>query len=122
MVRLKPGDAEALADRCRDRAIVGRLPEAVAECTESLRLTPRNAKALDSRGLAYLKMRRLDLAITDYDAALKLSPELASALYGRGEAKRIKGDAAGADRDVLAAKRIDPGISDDFARFGARDF
>jgi tetratricopeptide (TPR) repeat protein len=67
-------------------------------------------------------MRRLDLAIADYDAALKLSPQLASALYGRGEAKRIKGDAAGADADVLAAKHIDPGISGDFARFGARDF
>jgi len=77
---------------------------------------------LDSRGLAYLKMRKLDLAIADYNAALKLSPQLASALYGRGEAKRIKGDAAGADADVMAAKRIDPGVSGDFARFGARDF
>ena len=46
-------------------------------------------------------------------------PGQASALYGRGPAKLQRGDNAGGDTDVSAAKKIQPNIGTDFTRYGA---
>jgi tetratricopeptide (TPR) repeat protein len=70
--------------------------------------------------LIYLKMGQLDAAIDDYNTALRFDPKLANALYGRGLAKLKKGDKAGSDADISAAKTIQAGIDEDFARYRAR--
>jgi hypothetical protein len=49
----------------------------------------------------------VDKAVIDLDAALHLTPQLAGSLYGRGLGKLKKGDAAGGDADIAAAKAID---------------
>jgi len=116
-ISLQPAYAGAWNNRCFDRAITGQLAAALADCNESLRLK-WEAHALDSRGLVYLKMGEFDKAIADYDAAFKSDPKLAGSLYGRGLAKRKKGDDAGADLDIAAAKALRPTIADDFARYG----
>jgi len=67
---------------------------------------------LDSRGFVYLKLGQFDNAIADYNAVLKLKPKLAISLYNRGLAKQKKGDSAGGDADIAAAKAIDPKIAD----------
>jgi hypothetical protein len=46
--------------------------------------------------------------------------DLPLALYGRGLAKRTKGEQAGADADIAAAKSIDAGIADEFAKYGVK--
>jgi hypothetical protein len=41
-----------------------------------------------------------------------------SASYGRGLAKRKKGDQAGGDADIAAARAVHAGIADEFAKYG----
>jgi len=70
--------------------------------------------------LTYLKMGQWDSAIDDYSSALRFDPKLASSLYGRGLAKLKKGDTAGGDADIAAAKAIEATIVGDFARYGVQ--
>jgi hypothetical protein len=65
-------------------------------------------------------MGQLDDAIKDYDAALKADPKIAESLYGRGIAKVRKGDAAGGNGDIAAAKALNPGIADMMDRLGVK--
>ena len=51
-----------------------------------------------------------------YDEALKLGPKRAYSLYGRGLAKLNKGDAAGGEADIAAAKAIQADIAEEFPR------
>jgi len=76
------------------------------------------AEAVGTRGLVLLKLGRLDEAIADYDAALKVYAKGPTALYGRGVAKRKKGDVAGGDADIAAAKAIKPDVADWHAKWG----
>ena len=46
------------------------------------------------------------------DAALKLNPKLAGSLYGRGVVKQKKGDSAGAEADMTAAKAIRANVAE----------
>jgi tetratricopeptide (TPR) repeat protein len=118
-IRLSPKLAAAFNSRCWARAARGRdLQKALDDCNESLRLEPDNPAVLDSRGFTNLRLGQVADAIADYDAVLKHAPKVASSLYGRGLAKRKAGDGAGGDADVAAAKAIDPGIGNEFARLG----
>jgi hypothetical protein len=65
-------------------------------------------------------MGQFDSAIEDYSSALRAAPKLASALYGRGLARLKKGDAAGGNADVAAAKRLETKIAEDFSSYGIR--
>ena len=68
----------------------------------------------DSRGFTYLKLGQWDLAIADYNSALRIDSKLPSALYGRGFAKLKKGDLAGGNADISAAKVLEPNIAGQF--------
>jgi hypothetical protein len=118
-IRLSPRDAEALNNRCWVRAIIGDLYAALQDCDASLRIRPNFADSLDSRAFVKLKMNQPQAAIVDYDAVLQLSARKASSLYGRGIAKLRTGDAGGND-DIAAAKTIEPGVADEFNRYGVR--
>jgi len=118
-IRLDPKNAEYLNERCWARAVAGReLPLAVSDCTEALRIAPNDANIMDSRGFVYLRLNRLDDAVADYDEALRRNPKQAGSLYGRGLAKLKKGDAAGGEADIAAAKAIRADIAEEFARYG----
>jgi membrane associated rhomboid family serine protease len=118
-IRLHPKKAEYLNNRCWARAIAGReLPLAVADCTEALRIARNDANIMDSRGFTYLRLSQLNDAVADYDEALKLNPKQAGSLYGRGLAKLTKGDRAGGEADIAAAKAIQADIAEEFARYG----
>jgi tetratricopeptide (TPR) repeat protein len=75
-------------NRCWDRALSGRLEDALADCDEALRLAPDDPGTLDCRGFTYLKLGRFEEAIADYDAALARNPRHPGSLYGRGLARR----------------------------------
>jgi tetratricopeptide (TPR) repeat protein len=118
-IEIDPKDADAYINRCWLRATANRdLTLAFADCDTGLRLAPNDANGLDSRAFLYLRLGRLDEAIADYDAALKTNPRLASSLYGRGLAKQKKGDQAGGDTDVAAARAIQADIADQYAKYG----
>jgi tetratricopeptide (TPR) repeat protein len=119
-IRISPNDADAYNLRCRARAFLNRdLAAALADCNASLRLVPQNnIGALTARGLVHQRLGRLDEAIADYDAALKVYPGFPFALYGRGLTKLRKGDRAGGDADIAAAKAIFADIAKEFAKYG----
>jgi tetratricopeptide (TPR) repeat protein len=119
VIRLSPGDPEALNNRCWARAIVGDLDNALKDCNQALQLRPRYGDAFDSRGFVNLKIGRTTNAIDDYNAALSIDPRRASSLYGRGIAKTRRGDAEGKN-DIAAAKAIQASIADEFAGYGIR--
>jgi tetratricopeptide (TPR) repeat protein len=73
---------------------------------------------LDSRALVHLKLGEFEQALADYDAALKLDPAMAPTLYARGVTKLKLGDAAGAEADMVAAKLIEAGVAEEFAKYG----
>jgi tetratricopeptide (TPR) repeat protein len=60
----------------------------------------------------------VDRAIADYDAALRIEPNHSHALYGRGLAKRKKGDHAGAEADLAAARTMSPRVADEYSSYG----
>ncbi|HVM77773.1 MAG TPA: tetratricopeptide repeat protein [Stellaceae bacterium] len=119
-IELDPGKADAWNARCYDRAIIGELEKALADCNKALQLQPDYPEGRDSRGFVYLKLRRYDTAITDYDVALELDPKKAVSLYGRGLARHAKGDRAGGDADIAAAKALDPSLPRLFREMGVR--
>jgi len=65
-------------------------------------------------------MGQLDKAISDYDAALQISPTSGSILYGRGLTKLKKGDTAGGNADIEAAKVFKLNIAVQSARYGVK--
>ena len=106
-IELDPKNAIAYHGCCWTRMKVSQqIQQALSECNESLRIRPDNSYALNSRGFVYLKPQRLDDAIVDFNAGFAIDPKSAYSLYGRGLAKLKKGDRAGGDADVAAAKTI----------------
>jgi tetratricopeptide (TPR) repeat protein len=119
-ISLDPKNAGAWDLRCYDRAKANRdLSQALADCNESLRLEPNDTGTRGSRGFVYLRLNRLDEAIADFDAALKPRPNTYW-LYGRGIAKLRKGDTAGGNADITAAKGYKADIAEEFARWGIK--
>ena len=116
----QPNDAEILNERCWTHATLGGdLNIALADCTRSLQLKA-SAEASDSRGLVYLKLGRFSEARADYDQALAQFADYPSSLFGRGIAKRHLGDTASGNADIAAAKKLDPTIAKQFAKYGVK--
>jgi hypothetical protein len=57
------------------------------------------------------KRGELDRAIADFDASLRLDPKMAGSLYVRGVIKLKKGDTAGGNTDIAAAKAIQKDVA-----------
>lgn len=119
-IKLRPAFSQAFNSRCYLYAITDRLQEALKDCNEALRLDPNNQYAYDSRAFTYLKLGMLDASIADYDAALGLQPGRPYSLFGRGVARQRKGDTAGGQSDMTAARDQVPGIAEEFARYGVK--
>ena len=121
-IRLDPASGRALNDRCLSRATLGQLQEALADCNNALWLRRRLGRAitLNVRGIVYLKMNQFESAIADFDEALTRAPNNPSSLYGRGLAKIKKGDEAGGNADIKAARAIKADIADQLARYEVR--
>jgi tetratricopeptide (TPR) repeat protein len=86
---------------------MGQYDRAIEDDNEIIKLEPDNTStvaALNQRCAGYFFKNDLDRAIADFDAALRVVPSFADALYGRGLAKQKKGDAAGGNADIAAAK------------------
>lgn len=63
---------------------------------------------------------QLDAAIAGCDAALRIDPRKACSPFGRGMARRRRGEQAGGDADIAAARAIRAGIAEEMARYGVR--
>ena len=119
-VALKRDFDDAWNSRCYVKTITGQLQAALQDCNEALRLNPQNPYAFDSRGFTYLKLGMLDASISDYNNALQLQPNRPYSMFGRGVARKRKGDLAGGEADMAAAKAKVPDIAEEFARYGVK--
>jgi tetratricopeptide (TPR) repeat protein len=106
----------AIQDLNRGNAYGGKreYDRAIQDYDQAIRLDPNNAQAFNNRGNAYADKREYDRAIRDYDQAIGLDPNNALAFFNRGRAKWLKGDRAGANADIAAAKQISADIVKDF--------
>jgi tetratricopeptide (TPR) repeat protein len=117
-IRLDPANPAYWNGRCWMRATMKRdLQEALRDCDEALKRLPNSANALDSRALTLFQMGRLDEALASYNAALAAQPNKPHSLYGRGLVKLKKGDNAGGEADLAAAKAAEAEIELEFAHF-----
>ena len=107
-----------LADYCYLAGTAGLLESAELMCQESISDNSHDIGQYDSLGYVHLRMKQWDKAIADYNKAIDDRPDLALSLYGRGVARRAKGDVAGGNADIEAAKRDEPDIANIMRRLG----
>lgn len=130
-LRLDPSDKEeALVNRCRLYANMGRWQEALADCNNSLARKDqpgqdpdRGTDSLRARGYVYLKMHKYGESLADFEAVLAY-PKLtdyarAEALAGRGIAKLKTGDINGGNADLEIAKQLNANVTHDMMRNGS---
>jgi TonB family protein len=119
VIRLTPTDAGALGARCYIHAMQNEdLDQAEKDCTQALTLDTTNAGLSDARALIYYRLARFADAIDDENQALTKNPKSAASLYLRGIAERRLGSNAEGDKDIAAAKVIDPKAGDFFKVHG----
>ena len=116
-----PKDAElagVLNSRCWLRARVAiDLPLALEDCKEAVKRDEGAAHHRDSLGWTYLRLGDAARAKSAFDGALKLQ-ESAFSLYGRGLSNLRLNDAAAGERDLAAARKLDPRIDADVLKEG----
>jgi len=108
---LKPGYADALANRSRAYYRIGDYAKVIDDCTRLIALEPENSAAWNRRGSAWYSMRDDDRAIADFTRAITLKPDFALALHNRGNAWHSKGEFTKALADLDSAIAIDPGYA-----------
>ncbi|WP_343684919.1 tetratricopeptide repeat protein [Asticcacaulis sp.] len=119
--RENPRDANVLNSVCWSLATHNvELEAALVDCEAGLKLVPVSYMTLDSRAFVKLRLKRFDEAIADYDLSLDISPDRSVSLFGRGLAKLAKGDQAGGEADLKAARALSYDIDDVFAGYGLR--
>lgn len=99
---------------------MGELDRAIADYDQAIKLRPKYWLALRNRGNALYLAGKYDLAIADYDSISQIDPKAADGLYGRGIAKLKKGDSAGGNADIAAAKVVEADIAEQFGRLGVK--
>ena len=105
---------------CWTKAVNGvLLDSALQNCRDALRLDPGYKDATDSLAMVLLKLGDLKQALIEYNKAFAANSG-AEALMGRAIVRARLGDAAGAQADALAARRLRPDIDDTFAEYGLK--
>ncbi len=92
---------------------------AARDCNEALERSDNNYVVYQSLGLLAFQTGRFRDAVADYDRFLMVEPNEPVALYMRGMSKRNLGDVSGADRDMTAAKALDPRVEILYAGMGS---
>lgn len=119
VVEYEPGNVEALAGGCWIRGLLNiELDRALSQCQRALRLDPGDAQIVEDRCLVYFRMGNYAKADADCSGAATFPPTASRALFIRGLAKLKKGDSAGGNADITAAKQLKVDIASDFAADG----
>ena len=69
-------------------------------------MDPSMPLAYNARGYAHYRLKQYPEAMADYDKAILLNPAYVNAYQNRSVARRMTGDAAGADADAAKAKEL----------------
>src|ERR1041384_1138459 len=93
-------------------AEAGRVPEAIAHLTESLRIKPDNAEAENNLGSLLARQGRIDEGIAHYREAVRIRPDYATARFNLAFYLTGKGNTAEAMTQYAEALRIKPDYAD----------
>jgi tetratricopeptide (TPR) repeat protein len=116
---INPRFSWAHNDRCWLRAVFNRdLETGLSECDEALRLDPTFGAAHNSRGLLQLRRGDFSSAVSAYTSALQCNPRSASSYYGRGYARLKTNEQENGEKDISAAKSLQPDIEKEFRSYG----
>ena len=110
--------ADMLNSRCWMRARLNiDLPLALKDCKEAVDRDDGAAAHADSLGWIYLRLGDAKKAKAAFDGAIKLET-LAMSLYGRALAQFRLDDPAGGERDLAAARQLEPLIDEEVRKAG----
>lgn len=117
----KPGSPSLMNGRCWTKGIHSiMLDTALKDCTSAIELSSQTSGSLDSRAMVYFRMGRFDEALADLDAALLASPGQAASRFLRAVVLlRLHRDAEAA-RELAVARRIEPSVDRQYARYGIK--
>lgn len=122
LIRLRPQDAEALANRGVARFRLGDLGGALDDFDEAIRIRPDDGEAFANRGAARFKLNDLDGAIADFSEAIRLRPEDSESFANRGACFYKKKDYEHAITDFTAQIHLDPDDAKAYRRRGRAHF
>ena len=105
-IKLDPEDALSYSDRGVCLVRLHRDQEALADFNRAIALKPASASALNGRGGISLRSGKYAQALHDFDSALDINPDFSKAYENRARAKRLLGDARGAEADARKARAL----------------
>jgi tetratricopeptide (TPR) repeat protein len=85
---------------------LGRMSDAVVDCTAAIAICPTVAPAYSNRACGHIGMGEYDKAIKDCSEAIRLDAGLAEAYWYRGVAYNAKDQQAEANADFAEAARL----------------
>jgi len=99
---------------------LGRIEEAIADCSAAIELTPALARAWNSRGVLLLERGRVTEAFSDLDRAVALAPDWIWPVLNRARAYHAVGDRRHAREDagrasMLLPRKVHPDDAEDTA-------
>jgi len=103
---LNPKLGRAYNLRASARRATGDLRRAIEDFTQAIALEP-NLDNYFQRASTYQKLGEHKLAVADFDQALAEDPQEPHIYYARAQSRAALGDAAGAQADLLAGRKID---------------
>jgi tetratricopeptide (TPR) repeat protein len=113
-LRLNPASASAYNNRGIIFRIKHDYDRAIADYDHAIALNPDYTAAFYNRALAYTDKPDYGRAAEDFDVVLKVNPNNALAQYARGLMLLKKGDTDAGNRDITAAKTIDPAVAEKY--------
>lgn len=109
-LELVPWIEAARSDRCVALSLLGKAEEGLPDCDRAIDKGPPTAANFLNRGAVFLRLNRPDEAAADFERAFDVDPDDPEALYARGVGRRLKGDTAGGDADIAAARARAPKV------------
>ena len=119
LIAEKPGSPTLLNGRCWTKGTrIVMLDTALKDCTKAIELSDDTLAALDSRALVWYRMGRYAEALADLDTVLAASPDMAASRYVRAAVLKAMGRDGEAAGELALARRINPMIDRQYARYG----
>lgn len=119
LIAEKPGSPTLLNGRCWAKGTRNvMLDSALKDCTKAIELSDDTLAALDSRALVWYRMGRYPEALADLDTVLAANPDMAASRYVRAAVLKAMQRDAEAAGELSMARRINPTIDRQYARYG----
>jgi tetratricopeptide (TPR) repeat protein len=113
-IRLNPASASAYNNRGIILRIRHDYDHAISDYDHAITLNRDYPAFFYNRALAYTDKSDYNHAAADFDMVLKFNPNNALAIYARGLMFLKKGDTGAGNRDIIAAKAIDPAVAEQY--------